>query len=188
MAKKRSKEKYPNLVKEVNLLRRQELIDFDYLDKLNEQQKEYLNRFMGEYMGASIAKKEYSRNGKIFKRVSNKNIHTKEFHKSLYDANNARNRDIYATKSCIGGITFFDEVALDDLREKDVNLDLNAFEDAIIEKDLLMKDKELYKIKILEYIESLDNKKIDKETGMTERQETEQYLKTSGYDWVFQED
>ena len=185
MAKKRSKEKYPNLVKEVNLLRRQELIDFDYLDKLNDEEKEYLNKFMGEYMGASVSKKDYVRNGVKYKRVSNKNIHSKKYHKSLYDANNARNRDIYATKSCIGGITFFDEVALDDLREKDINLDLNAFEDAIIEKDLLLNDKELYKIKIQEYIETLDNKKIDKETGLTERQETIKYLKKCGYDWVF---
>ena len=186
MAKKRSKQKYPNLVKEVNLIRRQELIDFDYLDKLDEKDMIFLNKFMGEYMSSSFPKQEVNRDGKTYKRVDPNNIHKKEHHKSVYDANNARNRDIYATKSCIGGITFFDEIALDDLRDKDLNSDLNDFEDALAEKDLLLKDKQLYKIKILEYIQDLRDS-AKKKKDFEEIEAEIQYLKDNGYDWVFED-
>lgn len=94
MSNKRSKTKYPGLNKKVNTKVRQELIDYDYLDKLSPEEKEWLNRFSEEFHGANFLK---SKNGNY----STKNIHrTKKQRKDCYDRNNARNRDVYSiTKS-----------------------------------------------------------------------------------------
>jgi hypothetical protein len=177
---KRSKNKYPNLQKNLNLKRRQELIDFDYIDQLSDEEKEWLNKFMGEYMGASFPRQVVTKkDGTIYKRYSSKNLHKKEDRVEIYNQNNARNRDVYAKKTSTGGMEFFDEVTLDNLREKDIIADVNSFEDAIIEKDLYSKDLELYMIEINEYLNTIKNIK--------ERQKEIEYLISQGCHWLKKE-
>jgi hypothetical protein len=89
MAKKkqnrRSKAKYPALDPEFNLKIRADAIDYDYVHKLNDKEKEFLNKFTEEYVNAS------------FKKDKRKNLHkTKEQVKAIYDSNNARNRDVWS--------------------------------------------------------------------------------------------
>lgn len=47
---KRSNDKYSNLKTHLNLKTRSDLLDCDYLDKLSEEEKEYLNNFNKEYI------------------------------------------------------------------------------------------------------------------------------------------
>lgn len=51
---KRQRTKYPALEKGVNLKSRQELLDYDYLDKLGPEEKQWLNNFTEEYIGADF--------------------------------------------------------------------------------------------------------------------------------------
>ena len=78
---KRSKTLYPALNPGVNpRIRWEELKDIDYLDKLNPDEKEWLNKFMDEYVNASFSEKP---------------LQTKKSQrKDCESRNNARNRDI----------------------------------------------------------------------------------------------
>lgn len=81
---RRTKERWPNLKVGFNLKSRVDLIDYDYLSKLSDVEKDWLNQFSSEYIGAS------------FDKDNKKNLHkTPEGKKSCYDRNNARNRDVY---------------------------------------------------------------------------------------------
>lgn len=51
---KRSKAKYPNLDKGLNLKSRTEVLDYDYLDKLSPENLAYLNKFSGEHYNAAF--------------------------------------------------------------------------------------------------------------------------------------
>lgn len=89
---KRSKHPYPNLKKNLNTKVRQELIDYDYIDKLSDEEKAWLNQFTGEYLGGNFKKAE-SGSGNY----STKNFHrSKKARKDCYDRNNHRNNDIYS--------------------------------------------------------------------------------------------
>lgn len=67
---------------------RKELIDFDYVDKLNSEDKRWLAQFVDESIGANIHK---TKAGK----VKAGHIHnTIELAKQCYDANNKRNNDV----------------------------------------------------------------------------------------------
>ena len=46
---KRNKDKLPNLKKQFNTGARQDVLDIDYLDQLNDEAKEWLNQFFGEF-------------------------------------------------------------------------------------------------------------------------------------------
>lgn len=70
---------------------RKELIDADYLDKLNPKQLEWYAKFMDEYVGANIRK------NKKTNRVEKGHVHRKNAHvKAIYDANNRRNNDVHS--------------------------------------------------------------------------------------------
>jgi hypothetical protein len=78
---KRNKQKYPNLNPRVNHRVKQELIaDIDYLNKLNDEEKEWLNKFLGEELSGN-----FKNDGTDFNT-------SKEDRKRIYDATNARNR------------------------------------------------------------------------------------------------
>ncbi len=81
--KKRSKIKYPALVPKYNSRVRQEYLDYDYLDQLNESELEWLNKFSEEYNNAS------------FKNNETDIDQSPEGRKGAYDRNNARNRCLY---------------------------------------------------------------------------------------------
>lgn len=85
---KRKKKRNPLKATE-NPRPRAELLDYDYLDQLDTKSLNWLKQFSDEYVSASIEKKK---NGKPKKKY----IHTKPEHiKSIYDANNWRNNDVY---------------------------------------------------------------------------------------------
>lgn len=79
---KRSREKYPYLKKEVNLRLRQEKIDYDYIHKLNDEEKAWLDKFTAEWVGAT-----YKNDGTDMHK-------TKEERKLCNLNNNANNRDV----------------------------------------------------------------------------------------------
>lgn len=79
--------------KKVNLKSRQHLLDFDYLDKLNDEEKDWLNRFVEEEIHAN-----FNHGGEI--------INPPEARKRIYDANNARNRDLYLKAEVSGFLVY----------------------------------------------------------------------------------
>ena len=98
---KRAKVKYSALDPTVNLKTRYELIaDYDYLDKLNDQEKAWLNKFTKEYVNADLDTKRKS-----------KNLHkTDRLKKDCYDRNNARNRCVWTKCKASGKFVSIDEV------------------------------------------------------------------------------
>ena len=99
---RRSKTKHPALKPELNLKSRYELIDYDYIKKLSEVEKDWLNKFTEEYVNASINTEDLS-----------KNFHnTEELKKDCYKRNNARNRDILTRAKISGNHVSIDEMFL----------------------------------------------------------------------------
>lgn len=111
---RRNKSKYPALKPDLNLKTRTDLIDYDYLDKLSDKEKAWLNSFTEEYVGANMKHK-----GKKFHK-------TKAMKKDCYDRNNARNRCIYTKAKASGQIDY-----LEDLKNT-YSLDGNTPEDELI--------------------------------------------------------
>lgn len=82
---RRSAVKYPGLDKTYTTRKRREYLDQDYIDKLSEEEKDWLNRFNEEYVNANMNHK-----GEKF--------HTSEEDvKKIWGLNNAKNRDALAT-------------------------------------------------------------------------------------------
>jgi len=88
---KRSRKKFAALEPTLNLKTRyEELTDFDYIDKLNDKEKDWLNRFLEEEVNAN-----FNHGGKILNKK-------KEDRKRCYDKNNARNRDVMSRNKAAG--------------------------------------------------------------------------------------
>jgi hypothetical protein len=97
---KRQRSKFPNLDPTLNLkIRYDEVADLDYIDKLSPAEKAWMNKFMGEYVGAKL------------KKTNSGNLHnSKELKKSCYDRNNSRNRDIYSRSKARDSLTDIEEL------------------------------------------------------------------------------
>lgn len=81
---KRSMAKYPALNPALNLKTRTDLIDYDYINQLSNEEKEWLNKFTEEYVIDKLDRDDIQNN-----------IHnTPELKKDCDDRNNARNRDV----------------------------------------------------------------------------------------------
>jgi hypothetical protein len=79
----RNKAKYPNLQAKFMPRIRAEFIDYDYLDQLSQSDLDYLNKFTGEFHGASFQHDETD-------------IQSYEtYGKDCNDRNNSANRDTY---------------------------------------------------------------------------------------------
>jgi hypothetical protein len=101
MAKgKRARTKYPALKPELNLKSRYELIDYDYVEKLSEEDKAWLNKFTEEYVNASLDSENLENNFHC----------TDELKKDCYRRNNARNRDILTRAKASGTYISTDEL------------------------------------------------------------------------------
>lgn len=112
---KRDKKKYPNLSKQVNLKSRQNLIDYDYINKLSDEEKKWLDKFTKEYTNASIDTKNLENN-----------LHnTIELKKDCFDRNNARNRDLYSKLEL--GASF-------EISDFEENMTFQEFEEYLIKK------------------------------------------------------
>jgi hypothetical protein len=97
---KRSLSKYPALDPGLNLKSRTELLDYDYLDKLDEKELEWLNKFTEEYVHASLDTER-----------PRKNLHsTKAMRKDCYDRNNARNRDVLVRQKAQNKNVYLDDI------------------------------------------------------------------------------
>lgn len=113
---KRAKTKYPALKPELNLKTRYELIDYDYIDKLSETDKEWLNKFTEEYVNANLDRHDLS-----------KNFHNNiELKKDCDRRNNARNRDILTRAKASGNHVSTDEILLNKKSLK-INSEDNLF-------------------------------------------------------------
>ena len=84
MTSKRNKQKFPGLQKSKNLKIRHEVMEEDYLDKLNNEEKDWLDRFNREFNG-----NEFTHGGKILHK-------TKKLKRACAKRNNDRNADEYA--------------------------------------------------------------------------------------------
>jgi len=80
---RRNKTKNPALKKSYTPRVRQEYLDYDYLDQLNEEELEYLNKFTEEWLNAS------------FNRDETDIQPYEKYGKDSNDRNNARNRCLY---------------------------------------------------------------------------------------------
>lgn len=143
---KRSKTKYPGLQQGYNLKVRWEALDQDYIDKLSDEEKAWLNKFNEEYVGAGFKK---NKNGTFSKK---RNFHTTpEERKTCTDRNNARNRDLYTRSRTRGWI-----VGINDAMDVIDAIHVTSPEDALL--DLIdLKDR------------GEDSEVFKKEQGSTKR-------------------
>lgn len=96
---RRSRTPYPALRQELNLRIRYENIDYDYIDKLSDDEKKWLNKFTEEYTNAS-----FNNNKKPLHK-------TNKLRKDCYDRNNARNRDIMSRSKAKGdGLLYIEDL------------------------------------------------------------------------------
>jgi hypothetical protein len=93
----RNSRKYPGLTKKTSLKIREELLDQDYIDKLSEEDKKWLNQFNEEWIHGRVYK---SKDG-CYKPKFHK---TKRDKKRENDANNSRNRDAFGRAKIRGNL------------------------------------------------------------------------------------
>lgn len=105
---KRQTKKYAGLSRDVNRKNLKEFIDFDYIDKLTDKEKDFLDRFCKEDYSA-----DFSHDRTITK--------SKKKRREIYRNNNKRNQDTFSYFNSFG--------KLDELQENDIH---NNPEDAII--------------------------------------------------------
>lgn len=96
---KRNRAQYPALTPSLNLKTRQDLIDYDYLNKLNEDEMDWLNKFSQEFIVATLDSKP-----------KNNKHNTKALAKDCYDKNNSRNRDVLTRQKATGRIKYLDDI------------------------------------------------------------------------------
>ena len=96
----------------MNLKTRSDLIDYDYIDKLSDKDKEWLNKFTEEYVHDSLDRKNLR-----------KNLHnTQKLKKDCDDRNNARNRCILTRSKAQGLLTDIDDLKRTLDRDKEDDL------------------------------------------------------------------
>lgn len=115
---------------------KQEFHDIDYVDQLSDKDKKYLSTFMEENLGANL-----NHQG----RKINK---TKEQRKSIFDANNARQRDIYAIMRASGRMVDIDpELVMNEWQERYSDPEADAPELTEKENELLTKREFIHLMK-----------------------------------------
>ncbi len=116
--KKREVEEFPGLKKNLFSKIKQEYFDFDYLDQLDDNAKRFLSQFNEEHLGANLDTKK----NKKYKRKTN--LHPKKFNKSVFHANNARNRDIMSNARAGGFLDYEEKIFLEQGITEDDLIDL----------------------------------------------------------------
>lgn len=91
---KRSKEKYATFNVARQVANRREQLEVDYLDKLSDKEKEWLNQFQEEEVITNFSKPP-----KFNKK--------KEEQRLLYRKNNARNRDLYGKAKVTNTLDYY---------------------------------------------------------------------------------
>ncbi len=103
---------------------RKELVDYDYIDKLSYEEKQWLAQFTDEYIGGAILK---TKSGKI---AAGQLHNTQELTKERYDANNHRNNDVHSVTRANG--LLYDIKNKYELEETDLCVNNALIEDALI--------------------------------------------------------
>ncbi len=114
----RSKKKYPNLKKQYNTKKRQDYIDQDYIDKLSDEEKAWLDKFNEEYVNAKFEKKG--------ERYTKNNLHKgKKKRTDIY-------KDNYSRQNCLYNVAKTTKrlVSIETIYNKTENTDV---EDALID-------------------------------------------------------
>jgi hypothetical protein len=127
MAKKtksrRDQTQYPNLDRRLYSRAKQEYLDQDYLNDLNDEEKAWLDQFLGEYLNASFENDETD-------------LHQDdEQKKDVYSQNNARNRCLYGQlKTKVGPTKLLNYDIVKNMVEEEFSkeVDPNNIEDAMI--------------------------------------------------------
>lgn len=131
---KRSKEKYPSLKRNYNSKVRQEYIDYDYIDDLDDESKKFLDDFNNEYYGASVGKQDDEGKDNRFIKGYDKDGLSEV--KKVQDANNQRQRDMLGrVRNKVGAtklLNYEDSKAIvDDYTQR--NNQPTDYEDALID-------------------------------------------------------
>jgi hypothetical protein len=112
--------KYPRLDKKKTTKARKDLIDYDYLDKLNEEELKLLNQFTDEYYCANF---------------KGETLHPKKYKKDCEKRNNDRNIDLLTIKEITGGINYSNfGKDLDELHEAVKNKENYSGLDEVLEE------------------------------------------------------
>ena len=115
--KKRDIEKYPALKKNLNLKSRQDEIEVDYIHKLSEKEKEWLNKFNEEYVNTTFDRENLKNN-----------IHnTLELKQDCDHRNYKRREDLYVRQKARDNLSYLD----DDNSKK---FKIENYEDNLIKK------------------------------------------------------
>ena len=131
--KRRSEIKHPGLKKHYNSRIRQEYIDQDYIQDLNDEEKNFLSKFNEEYYGANLD----------FEKLENNLHNTEELKKLCTDRNNAQNRCIYGIAKAGNKIS---DINMHTIEDEAINIDLKL-------NDEIHSDPNLEDI-LIEYIDS----------------------------------
>lgn len=111
---KRQKNNYPALFPNLNLKSRYENIDYDYINKLSDKEKDWLNRFTEEYTNANFNHEgKRIHKPKIVEKIvkSTKKIKEIDLAKTeSYDRNNTRNSDILTRQKASSQIVYLEEI------------------------------------------------------------------------------
>lgn len=117
---RRNQSKLQALDPHLNLKNRQDLIDYDYVNKLSEKDKKWLNKFTEEYTNDVLDRKNLDNN-----------LHnTPELKKDCDTRNNARNRCVLTKQKSMGRLEYIEELiettqspedALNDKIDEDLN-------------------------------------------------------------------
>lgn len=140
---KRKNVKHASLTKRFNSRIRQEYIDMDYIDDLDDTvkknklpngkmvtDKEWMSIFMSEWNNASVT----GIKDKTGKTAKKNNLHrTPKEAKECTDRNNSRNRDIYSIAKAQNMVHKQDYETLQDWIEEKKEVNQNYTEDAIID-------------------------------------------------------
>lgn len=126
---KRQRERYPALVQGLNLKIRQEVMDQDYINKLSDEEKDWLNRFNEEYVNTNFnhpgdrvhPKKYKTKKVKATGRRRKIDVYKQESEKR----NNKRNNDSFSVTKRNGMLKGENRITRP-------NIPLDATEDAII--------------------------------------------------------
>lgn len=117
----RNKLKYPTFHVARAVSNRKEELECDYIDKLNESEKDWLNRFNEETVCAN-----FQHRGELLDKSD-------EYRKECFNHNNRRNRDILRSAETVGLINRI---------QKESDLKIENIEDVWIEIIDLKKEKE----------------------------------------------